>query len=88
MSNYDRMLAQAQALFLEYDQEAIIRRWDLAHDGDYLYAEYLTEALRIDRRTGGASTGAPARWAMPASRPPGNTALPASSTRAWRCSTC
>ena len=48
MSNYDKMLAQAQALFLEYDQDDIVRRWDLAHDGDYLYAEYMTEALPID----------------------------------------
>ena len=52
MSNYDKMLAQAQALFLGYDQADIIRRWGLAHDGDYLYAEVMTEALRIDRRTG------------------------------------
>ena len=52
MSNYDKMLLQARKLFLEYDQNDIIRRWDLAHDGDFLYAEYMTEALRVDRRTG------------------------------------
>ena len=40
MSNYDKMLAQAQGLFLEYDQDEMIRRWNLAHDSDYLYAEY------------------------------------------------
>jgi len=55
MSNYDKMLAQAQGLFLEYDQDEMIRRWNLAHDSDYLYAEYLTEALRIHRRTGEVS---------------------------------
>jgi len=55
MSNYDKMLAQAQALFLGYDQEGMIRRWSLDHDDDYLYVEYMTEALRIDRRTGGVS---------------------------------
>ena len=59
MSNYDKMLAQAQKLFLSYDQDAIIRRWNLAHDGEYLYAEYMTEALRIDRRTGAVSYARP-----------------------------
>ena len=52
MSNYDKMLVQAQRLFLGYDQEEMIRRWSLDHDGDYLYVEYMTDALRIDRRTG------------------------------------
>ena len=54
-SNYEKMLASAQALFLEHDQEAMIRRWALAHDGDYLYADYLGQRLRVDRRTGEVS---------------------------------
>jgi len=52
MSNYDRMLAQAQTLFLGYDQEAMIRRWALEHDDGFLYADYMGQKLRIDRRTG------------------------------------
>ena len=52
MSNYDKMLAQAQALFLEYDQGDMIRRWALEHDDEYLYVGYMTEPLRIDRHTG------------------------------------
>ena len=52
MSNYDKMLAQAQVLFLGYDQGEMIARWDLEHDDNYLYVEYMTEALRIDRHTG------------------------------------
>ena len=52
MSNYDKMLASAQALFLEYDQDGMIERWGLEHDGEYLYADYLGQRLRIDRRTG------------------------------------
>jgi hypothetical protein len=51
-NNYDKMLAQAQALFLEYDQDGMIERWALAHDGDYLYADYIGQKLRIDRHTG------------------------------------
>jgi len=56
--NYDKMLASAQALFLGYDQEAMIRRWSLAHDADYLYADYLGQTLRIDRRTAALSHAA------------------------------
>ena len=52
MSNYDKMLLQAQELFLGYDQGEMIERWALEHDDDYLYVEYMIEALRIDRRTG------------------------------------
>jgi hypothetical protein len=55
MSNYDKMLAQAQELFLGYDQDDMIRCWSLDHDDDYLYVEYMTEALRIDRHTAGVS---------------------------------
>ena len=58
MSNYDKMLAASQALFLEHDQEAMIRRWALEHDGDYLYADYFGQRLRIDRRTGEVSHAA------------------------------
>ena len=52
MSNYDKMLASSQVLFLSYDQDDMIRRWALEHDDDYLYADYLGQKLRIDRRSG------------------------------------
>ena len=52
MSNYDKMLAASQALFLGYDQEDMIRRWALEHDDDFLYAGYMGQKLRIDRRSG------------------------------------
>ena len=54
-SNYEKMLASAQALFVRQDQEAIIRRWHLAHDEGGLYADYMGQTLRIDRRTGAIS---------------------------------
>ena len=80
ISNYDKMLAQAQVLFLGYDQEAMIRRWALEHDDGFLYADYMGQKLRIDRRTGDVGYAcAPAE---------GNTAPRALSTRAWRCLTC
>ena len=59
MSNYDKMLASAQVLFLTHDQEAMIRRWELAHDEGFLYADYLGQRLRIDRHTGEVSHAAP-----------------------------
>lgn len=52
MSNYDKMLASSQTLFLGYDQSDMIRRWALEHDDDYLYADYMGQKLRIDRRSG------------------------------------
>ena len=55
MSNYDKMLAQAQALFLGYDQRGMIDRWSLAHDDAYLYADFMGQPLRIDRHTGEVS---------------------------------
>ena len=54
-TNYERMLASAQALFVRQDQEAIIHRWHLAHDDGGLYADYMGQTLRIDRRTGAIS---------------------------------
>ncbi|MBQ8108756.1 MAG: DUF3786 domain-containing protein [Clostridia bacterium] len=50
-SNYIRMRDASRALFMEYDQEEIIRRWDLRHDEAYLYADFMGQALKIDRRT-------------------------------------
>ena len=50
-SNYDKMAAQARKLFLTYDQEAIIRRWNLAADDGFLYVKLLDEQVKIDRKT-------------------------------------
>ena len=52
MSNYDKMLASAQRLFLGYDQGEIIRRWGLDSDEGFLYADYFGQRLSIDRRPG------------------------------------
>ena len=51
-SNYDIMAAQARKLFLTFDQEEIIRRWDLRADESFLYLELLGEPVLVDRRTG------------------------------------
>ena len=50
-SNYDRMEQQARELFLKQDQEAIIRRWDLRSDGEYIYCSLFSDLVKLDRKT-------------------------------------
>ena len=38
--------------FLKYDQEAVIRKFDLKYDETYLYLDLLSRAHRISRKTG------------------------------------
>lgn len=51
-SNYEITKKKAQGEFLEYDQEHIIRKFQLEHDDDYLYIRFAGRDYRIDRRTG------------------------------------
>ncbi len=51
-NNYLIQAAQAKALFLRYDQDALIRKFGLEHDAQYLYAKMLCKLYRVDRRTG------------------------------------
>ena len=55
-SNYEKMAAEARTLFLTMDQSAMLARWDLEHDDDYLYVPFMGERLRIHRRTGEVSS--------------------------------
>ena len=50
--NYAIQAALARQRFLEYDQQALIRKLKLRHDSDYLYTAMLGEAYRIHRKTG------------------------------------
>lgn len=50
--NYLKQAAQAKAYFLTYDQEALIRKLNLAHDEDYLYPVFFSQTYRLDRKTG------------------------------------
>ena len=50
-SNYEKMAQGARELFLEMDQQAMIRRWGLEHDDEYLYITYFGERMRIHRAT-------------------------------------
>lgn len=53
MNNYARALEQARALFLQWDQEGMLRRCALRADADFLYLNFLGQPMRICRATGG-----------------------------------
>lgn len=52
VDNYQIQAQQAKKLFLTYDQQELIRRCRLQFDEDYFYTTMLSDAYRIDRRTG------------------------------------
>ena len=49
--NYIKMAQQARDLFLKADQESIIKAWNLDADEDYIYLEYFSQPVKIDRKT-------------------------------------
>ena len=51
-SNYDKARDATAAAFLRYGQEAMIRKFGLAHDEDALYIAFVAREYRVDRRTG------------------------------------
>ena len=52
MNNYELSRDRAQAYFLGFDQEAIIRTWALASDANWLYVDFLGRPYRICRKDG------------------------------------
>ena len=50
--NYEKQVYFARDLFLRYDQNEIIRKFDLTSDGQFLYVELLHQSCRISRSTG------------------------------------
>lgn len=52
MDNYDLQVDIAKRIFLEYDQELVIRKFALDADGAYIYLSYLNTPIRICRRDG------------------------------------
>lgn len=51
-SNYDLQVDIARKIFLEYDQERLIRKFRLEADEDFLFLTYLNTPCRISRTTG------------------------------------
>ena len=52
MDNYDLQVDIARGMFLDYDQEMLIRKFRLDADGEFLYLLYLNTPCRISRETG------------------------------------
>ena len=60
--NYQLQVQQAQKYFLRYDQSALIRKLNLAHDANYLYVNLLCKPYRIHRTTGTLESAAGPGW--------------------------
>ena len=52
VSNYEQVIENWRQKFLEMDQEALIRKFNLEADADGLYIIYFSRRIRIDRKTG------------------------------------
>ena len=52
MGNYDKMAEMAAGMFLEQDQEALLRRYPLEHDDAWIEVVFLGDEYRIDRKQG------------------------------------
>ena len=52
VSNYDLQVDIARGIFLEYDQDALIRKFRLRADDRQLLLDYLNTPCRIDRSSG------------------------------------
>lgn len=51
-SNYDLQVDIGKKIFMEYDQEMLIRRFHLTADKMWIYLDYLHTPYRISRKTG------------------------------------
>lgn len=61
-SNYDLQVDVAKRIFLEYDQEGMIRKFRLEADADWIYLTYLNMPCRISRKTGTVEEYTPNAW--------------------------
>lgn len=62
MDNYDLQVDIAKSIFLDYDQELLIRKFRLEADGQYLYLTYLNTPCRISRTTGAVEEYLASGW--------------------------
>lgn len=51
-SNYDLQLDSARNIFLQYDQDFIIKKFQLQANDSWIYLEYFHTPCRINRKTG------------------------------------
>ena len=62
VSNYELQVDIDKGIFLQYDQEALIRKFRLEADEKYLYLTYLNTPCRISRCNGGMEEYIGDRW--------------------------
>ena len=62
MDNYDLQVDIGKRIFLEYDQERVIRKFCLDADERYIYLTYLNTPCRISRTTGGIEESIENSW--------------------------
>ncbi len=61
-SNYDLQVDIAKRIFLEYDQEVLIRKFRLEADERYIYLTYLNTPCRISRMSGRIEEHIEGKW--------------------------
>ena len=52
ISNYDRQVDIGRRIFMEYNQDKIIRKYELLADEHWIYLDYLDTSYRISRENG------------------------------------
>ena len=62
VSNYDLQVDIAKRIFLEYDQEVLIRKFHLEADERHIYLNYINIPCRINRITGGVEESVEGTW--------------------------
>lgn len=62
ISNYDLQVDIGKRIFLEYDQEVLIRKFYLEADKQYIYLTYLNTPCRIGRSDGGIEEHIQGEW--------------------------
>jgi len=62
MDNYDLQVDIGKRIFLEHDQEKIIRKFRLDADEKWIYLTYLNTPCRISRTTGAVEEYAQKQW--------------------------
>lgn len=62
MDNYQLQAQQARKLFLTYDQEALIRKFHLQADENWIFLSYLNTPCRISRADGQIQQRSPEGW--------------------------
>lgn len=62
-SNYDQQVDVGRKIFLEYDQELLIRKFSLQADARWICLTYMNIPFRIERATGRIEEMADGQWA-------------------------